>query len=199
MIDERWVLLGVVINLVGSATYALSTLRGHTKPNRVTWLLWFIIPMIVLAGQLDQKVQWQALLTFMAGFGPFIVLAASLKNKDSYWEVTKLDKICGVLSLLAITLWLITSNPNLAIMLGIVADFLAAVPTLIKSYKYPETENHRAFRNATISSVITLLTISIWTFATYSFVIYMLAVNATLYLLIRFQLGKMLSRHFYVA
>lgn len=189
MIDEKWVLLAVLINLIGSATYALSTLRGHTKPNRVTWLLWFIIPMIVLAGQIEQQVRWQAMLTFIAGFGPFIVLIASLNNKDSYWQITKLDKICGALSILAILLWLVTSNPNVAIILSILADFLAAVPTLIKSYKYPKTENYRAFRNATFSSFITLLTINAWTFPTYSFIIYMLIVNGALYLLIRFELG----------
>jgi len=50
------------------------------------------------------------------------------------------DLICGILSLVGLVLWMITKVGNVAIFFSIVADGLAAVPTLVKAYKYPDTE-----------------------------------------------------------
>ncbi len=36
MIDEKFVLVGAVMNINGSVTYAFITIKGKTKPNRVT-------------------------------------------------------------------------------------------------------------------------------------------------------------------
>ncbi len=40
------VLLGAAIQMVGVVSYLKDTLKGVTKPNRVTWLLWSIAPLI---------------------------------------------------------------------------------------------------------------------------------------------------------
>jgi hypothetical protein len=42
---------------------------------------------------------------------------------------------------LALILWWITKEPNIAIMLAILSDILAAIPTLVKTWKFPETES----------------------------------------------------------
>ena len=189
MINEKWVLLSALLVFYGNSTYAISTLIGKTKPNRVTWILWTFIPIIVIAGQIDQQVKWQVILTLSAGISSFFLLLASLKSNKSYWKIRRLDYLCGLLSILAILLWLITDNPNLAILLSIMANFLAATPTILKSIRYPRTENYRAYSFASLSAIITLLTVNQWTFPTYSFSLYVLFTNGILFLLIRFELG----------
>ncbi len=190
MINDKFVLIGALLNLIGSLTYAYNTFKGKTKPNRVTWFLWALAPLIAFAAQLGEGVGLQVLMTFMVGFGPLLVFIASLLNKKAFWKITRLDIICGALSLVALILWAITGEGNIAIALSIGADLLAGIPTLIKAYREPETEHPDVFRNGAISAGITLLTIKTWTFANYGFALYILIICVTLYTLIRFKLGK---------
>jgi hypothetical protein len=194
MISEKFVLLGALLNLWGSTTYAYNTIKGKTKPNRVTWFLWALAPLIAFSAELGQHVGLRSLMTFMVGFGPLIVFVASFVNKKAYWKITRLDVFCGVLSIFALILWGITRKGDVAIVMSIASDLLASLPTIIKSYKEPETEHPSVFRNGAISAGITLLTIKAWTLANYGFPLYILLDCVLLYSLIRFKLGKTLFK-----
>jgi hypothetical protein len=194
MINEKFVLVGAALNLMGSTTYAWNTLKGKTKPNRVTWFLWALAPLVAFSAQINEGVGLRALMTFMVGFGPLMVFIASLINKKAFWEISALDIVCGILSVFALILWAITGEGNVAIALSIVADLLAGLPTLIKSYKAPETEHPDVFRNGALSAGITLLTIKVWTFSNYGFALYILLICLILYGLIRFKLGELINR-----
>ena len=84
MISKYFVYLSALIILVGDFSYIVQTAKGKVHPNRVSWLLWALIPMITFAAEIQQGVGLQALTTFMVGFGPFIVLAVSLLDKKAY-------------------------------------------------------------------------------------------------------------------
>ena len=74
--------------------------------------------------------------------------------------------------------------------IGILADGLAAVPTLVKSYIYPGTENYHTYLASAIGAAITLLTISNWNFANFGFPLYILIICIIFVFLIKFQAGK---------
>lgn len=194
MLDEKFIILAVLLNFSGAMGYLISTLKGKTKPNRVTWLLWAAAPMLAFSAQIKQGVGLVSLVTFMAGFNPMLILLASFVNKKSQWKITKFDITCGALSIVGLVLWQITQIPNLAIFFGIIADALAAAPTIVKSYRYPETENAIAFYSAAASGIIALLTIKIWTFAYYSFPLYILLVCSLLVILIQFKVGPRIQK-----
>ena len=87
----------------------------------------------------------------------------------------------------------ITRLGNLAIVLAILADGLAAVPTLVKAYVAPESENYIGFLASAGSAAITLLTVKAWTFATFGFPLYIFVLGVALTALIKFRLGRRLS------
>jgi type IV secretory pathway TrbD component len=60
------------------------------------------------------------------------------------------------------------------------------MPTVVKAYRQPETENYSVFLFGAISAGITLLTIKTWNLANYGFPIYILAICALLFALIKF-------------
>ncbi len=68
------------------------------------------------------------------------------------------------MSVVGTVVWLVTRNGVLAISAAIAADFLAGVPTLMKSWTHPETETVHSYIGAVISMVILLLTVDHWTF-----------------------------------
>jgi hypothetical protein len=156
MLDPHFVILGALLSLGGGLNYAISTLKGKTKPNRVTWVLWTLAPLIAFAAELNKGVGLQSLMTFMVGFMPLVVVIASFLNKKAVWKITRFDIICGSLSLLGLGLWLLTREGNLAIVFGIMADGLAALPTITKSFHYPETETASPFWTGGTNALITL-------------------------------------------
>jgi hypothetical protein len=191
VLDPRFVIFASLFNLVGSAVYAYKTFKGETKPNRVTWLLWMLVPMIAFFAELQEGVGLQALMTFMIGFGPLIVFIASFLNKQSYWQISKLDWVCGILSVVALLAWKVSGHGDIAIGFSVLADALAGLPTLIKSLKNPQSEHYAPYLASAISAGITLLTISNWTFAYYAFPAYILLFGLGVAAIIHFRLGRL--------
>lgn len=95
---------------------------------------------------------------------------------------------------MGIIIWAVTRVGNIAIFFAILADGFAAIPTLIKSYKEPQTENSTVFGGGIINAGLALFSISIWNFKYYAFPLYLLVINTMLYLLIQFKLGKFFSK-----
>lgn len=190
MIHPNFVIVGSVLNLFGAITYIVQVVKGNVKPNRVSWLLWGLAPLIAFSAELSQGVGIQSLMTFTVGFCPLLVFFASFINKKAYWKIGKLDIICGVLSVLALILWYVTKVGNIAIILSIISDGFAAIPTIRKAFMYPETENDIEFLMGGTNAAITLLTIRTWNFQHFGFPVYILLVNTILVSSIRFKLGK---------
>jgi len=178
------VFLGATVQLVGIYSYIKDTVRGDTKPNKVTWLLWSITPLIGTAAALTKGVEWAVLPVFMAGFGPLLVFVASFINKNSYWKLERFDYWCGIFSLLALALWGITNVAEVAIAFAIISDGFAAIPTLVKSWKYPETESVGAFAAGIFSSITSFAAIKLWVFSALAFPIYLIIVDTLVVLAI---------------
>ena len=195
MIDQNFVIVGAIIATIGGLSYLIDTLKGKVKPNRVSYLLWSIAPLIAFFAEIQQSVGLQALMTFIVGFLPLTVFIASFVNKNADWKLTSFDVTCGVLSVVGLVLWYVTKSGNIAIIFSILADALAALPTIVKSFNYPETETAWPYFTSTISAGLTLLTIKKWDFAVYAFPAYILLVTIVISSLVQFKPGKLL--HFY--
>lgn len=193
MLNQNFIIIGTLIGTAGSIAYLVDTVKGKVKPNRVSFLLWAIAPFIAFAAQIKQGVGLESLMTFSTGFLPLMVFIASFVNKKAEWKITRFDLICGVLSIAGLALWLITKVGNVAIFFSIVADGLAAVPTIVKSYKYPDTELAWPWIATVFGVVLTLLTIRDWSFANSGFIVYILLVDALIYCLVQFRVGERLG------
>jgi hypothetical protein len=193
MLHSNFVILGTLIGAVGSLAYLIDTVKGKVKPNRVSFLLWSIAPLIAFAAQFKQGVGLESLMTFSTGFLPLTIFIASFANKKAEWKLTRFDLICGVLSILGLILWLVTKVGNVAIFFSIVADGLAAVPTVVKAYRYPDTEIAWPWLATDIGVILTLLTIKDWTFANSGFIIYILLADTLIFILVQFRIGERLG------
>ena len=194
MLNPNFVIVGVLLQIIGSWSYLRDTIKGKIQPNKVTWFLWALAPLIAFAAEVKQGVGILALTTFIVGFIPLVIFIASFVNKKSEWKITKLDIFCGTVSLGGILLWSITKVGNIAIFFSILADGLAATPTIIKSYRYPETENATIYLFAIINAAIGILAVQKWAFEQYGYPVYLLLVDLILFLLIRFKLGRTASK-----
>jgi hypothetical protein len=194
VINENWIYLGTAIGALGALVYLRDTLRGTTKPNRVTWLLWAFAPLLAASVEFHDGVGLRALPIFMVGFMPLLIFAASFHNSTSVWQIRRIDYACGAMSVVGTIVWFATQNGVLAISAAIAADFLAGVPTLMKSWTHPETETIYSYIGAVISMGIVLLTITRWTFEEAGFAIFIVIVGTIEVVLIGLEPGPRLHR-----
>lgn len=108
--------------------------------------------------------------------GPLLVFIASFVNKKSYWKLEKFDYLCGFCSVLALVLWGITKEPVIAIIFAIASDGFAAIPTLVKAWKYPETESTGPYTTGLFSALTSFAAIKTWNFSSLAFPIYLVTV-----------------------
>ncbi|HEX6022388.1 MAG TPA: hypothetical protein VFZ00_10365 [Solirubrobacter sp.] len=183
MIPEYFAVVGAVIGSVGGLYYLLDTITGRAQPNRVTWLLWWLFPMITFGAQRAQGVEGLSWATFAAGFTPFLIVLASFLNTDAYWKTRAADYYLMAGALVGIGLWFATDDPNLAIFFAIVADLLAGIPTVAKAYRFPHTESWVAYSISAVGFGVGVLAIPAFTFENAAFIAYVFAINALLAIL----------------
>jgi hypothetical protein len=183
---QHWlVIVSALVSISGASMYVRDTIAGRSKPNRVSWFMWALAPLIGTAAALSAHADaWATTRTFMAGFVPLTIFIASFVNPKSYWKLTVFDLLCGAFSLLALVIWLVIDSPNGAVIFAILADCFALVPSLYKAWRYPETETGATFIAGLAAGLLALPSIPAWNIQNSAFQIYLFFANILLILAI---------------
>ncbi|MDP9249098.1 MAG: hypothetical protein M3M85_01120 [bacterium] len=179
MFPEQIIFIGVAANLVGSFWYLREIIRGQTRPNLVSWVIWTLPPFIGVFLMLKAGAGlsfWGAL---AAGVTSLLVVAIALLKNNGYWKLNRFDLVCGAIALTSLLIYLLTYNLAVSILFAVMADSLAYIPTIRKSWKFPETESSSTYWGGTVNNAIALLIITNWSFAIYSFSVGLIIMNLT--------------------
>ena len=177
MLPEKIIFVGVLINLIASLWYVKNIIYGNTRPNLVSYFIWMLAPFIGVFLQVKAGANLSTLSVFMAGFGPLLVLLFSICKRNAYWKITTFDMICGTFSIIALIFYIFTHKLGISILFAIVSDCLAAIPTVRKSWNFPETETSTIYIAGFLSNIFSLLIIKNWIFSVYAFSIYLIVIN----------------------
>jgi hypothetical protein len=177
-------IVGSAVNFVACLSYISAILKGEASPNRVTWFLWALVPPIAGAAQLRAGVGFSTLVVLSVGAGPACIVLASFAQRVGSWRLGPFDYACGACSLAALALWAGTGEPATAIVLSILGDFVAALPTLRKAWLAPATENRLAYLISLIGMTLGILSVQEATFAAYAFNAYLVAACGTFVLIL---------------
>jgi hypothetical protein len=178
---EYLVFVAAFATLLATYVYIRSMFKGGAKPNRVSWLMWSIAPFIAGAAAVSNGVGWAVLPVFMSGISPFLIFTASFVTKKAYWKLALFDYVCGALSGLALLLWYVTKDPNVAISFAIASDGLASIPTLTKAWNHPETESAWPFIVGVFNASTSFGAATMWAFSEYAFPAYLIVINIMLF------------------
>jgi hypothetical protein len=131
----------------------------------------------------------------MVGLSSLLVFIASFSNPQAHWKLKKFDYICGVCSLLALVLWRITQEPLVAIIFSIASDGLAALPTITKSRKHPQTESVEAYITGLFCSLTSFFALKTFGISEFAFPIYLVILYSLLIIIVyKGRLKKIFSR-----
>jgi hypothetical protein len=159
VIDPRFVYVAALLSIVGAYGYIRDTLRGTTSPNRISWSLWGLEGVVAFVIEIQQDVGIASITTLMLGMVPCAVVIASFRNSHAVWKIGVFDILCGALSVSGLVLWAMVNEPTVALVSFVVADQMAALPTIRKSWLAPSTESPRVFFMGFLTTAITLLTL----------------------------------------
>ncbi len=157
--------------------YIKDTLKGKTKPNRMSWLIWFLAATTASFVQFSNGAGLSSIPIFMAGFIPLIVLIASFKNKNSYWHAGVLEYVCLVLAILSLVFFYFFKTGVISTIFVILADGLGFIPTYVKSWKEPNTENIAPYAVGLLNAFISISTLNVFIFSTVGFTLYIFLGN----------------------
>lgn len=180
MIDPRWVFVSAVLGMAGSVRYAVAVVRGTVRPNLVTWSLWAAVPLIAFSAQLDSGVGLPAVQTLVAGAGPLVVVVTAVCTRRNLARLGVFDLACAVVAGAALGAWLGLGEAALAVVFAVAADASAALPTVVKAWRDPASENLLFYVLVGTGAAVTLLTISSWSPAAWAFAAYVLTLSASL-------------------
>jgi len=175
VISTQWMVLACGLALLGCLHYSWTTATGSSRPNLVTWSIWSVVPTVAFAAQIVDGVGLPAALTLMAGLGPAIVVATAVVTRHFHARWTLLDTVCGVLAVIALIGWLAADSPAIAVVLAVVADGLVLIPTVVKAWGDPSSENAWFFVAIGVAATITLLVLSERTVTSAGFAVYQLS------------------------
>lgn len=170
--------LGIIAGLIviiGTVPYLRDILRHETKPSRATWTLLTILLFIDIFIQGELGTGWAIALTvgdFLACASVFVL---SLKYGSGGAE--RSDIICYGLWVITVICWLGLNRPLLALHFGVLADFVALVPTFIKSWKKPDEESTNVFIASSLSGLVALFAVETYSYGAILLPLYLFIVN----------------------
>jgi hypothetical protein len=169
-----------VLAFTAAPIYWLDILRGHTKPSRITWWLLSILNAVIVASSYVSGARDTLWIPAAYSLMFFITGILSIKYGEGGWS--GLDRFCLAGAVLALGLWWLLQSPQLTLIITILVDFFALVPTLVKSYKEPDTEGKTAWIVAASASALNIFAIEAWIWTIYLYPVYVFVTNSLIVL-----------------
>lgn len=155
-----WILGTVILSVLSPISYTKSMLKGKAKPHRITRLIVWLASLAGILGVLSSSNTAGKIFALI-----FFVRATYLLVMAAIYGVgglQKLDLYCLVLGVLALVAYYFTRNEWLTISLGILADLIGYIPTFVKTYKKPDSEDPYFFSVEAVASLFGIF--AIWEF-----------------------------------
>ncbi len=136
------IILGIIASIMtiwAHIPYFLETIKGTNKPHVFTWIIWTLLTFIAFAAQFKGNAGAGAWVTGVTGVVCILITVASFRRGEK--NITRGDWITFIAGLSAIPVWMMTSNPLLAVIIVTAIDVSAVIPTFRKAWVKPYEEN----------------------------------------------------------
>lgn len=145
---------GAIVMGVATVPYIVAVIKGSVRPRIVSWGAWAVLAGIMTVSAYFEGEMPSAVLSFVSLVSCLSVSILGWRN--GIGRFTKIDKICllgafiGVISLLAFR------DPLIAIIIALVVDAVAFVPTLMHAWQEPAEESLLCFSLSAIGGGLAL-------------------------------------------
>jgi hypothetical protein len=147
-----------ILVLVQIVPYVVSILRGNTKPERTSYLIWLIVEIIGAISYVSIGATTTKWTVIAFCFTALLVFLLSIKYGVGGFSA--FDIGCFLLALSGVVLWGASSNALLALYFITFVKAIAYLPTIKKVYFTPHTENTASWVLTASASVLNLFALN---------------------------------------
>jgi hypothetical protein len=156
MYDYRTLLgaLALIVGVAGYVPYIRDTLKGTTKPHPFTYFIQALVGSISFAAQLAKDAgpgAWAMGIPVVLG-----IVTAGLSLTKGERSITRRDWYCLIAAFVAIGIWRLTSDPLYAVLIVMVVNTFAFIPTFRKAYWKPREETALSYSLGVMRSTISI-------------------------------------------
>jgi hypothetical protein len=166
-----FVFIGLGIQLISGVVYCRAAVQKDVTPQRTSWLLWTVSPLIAVCIALEDGATWGVIPIAAAALVPLAVLVFAVSTKRGSWKFDALSIVCLVLASAAIVFELFGSS-MIAGFATLVLEVSATLPTLRKAWSSPHSESALSYLLNCLSMATTLFAVYQWTFEQVAFPIF---------------------------
>lgn len=176
---DKGLLWGIIAQCFTSAAgvlYIVRTFQGINKPNLISWMIWSFIGWAFLLVTVNnpEADKITKFFSIVLAVSPTAIAFVALK-KGSIESVNREDIFAACIALVAMLVWFYKKDEPgiIPVLLAILADICALIPTLRFVYRTPADDRPGAWIAFSLGSLLTLLSLQKWNPESYLLPIYM--------------------------
>lgn len=176
---EVLAIVAAILAFVGNISYLKDVTRGIVHPHPYTWFIWSIVSMTTFFGGLAKGAGIGALPTGVSEGFTIIIFLFSLKYlfAGRAGHIRTIDHYFLAIALLGLIPWALTKDPTVSVIIVVLIDLVAFIPTLRKTWIHPETERPLLYQMNAARHVLTLFSLQAYNIATTFHSIAMICTN----------------------
>jgi hypothetical protein len=183
-------ILGMVVLVVANIDNIVGTWQGRWGSSLASWAIWAALGWVGFAAQLQMGAFVGAMLLAPVAAVSTAVAIGALRARrfapppeEFSWQ-RRVDIVCAIGAGLALVA-LLFSTGRQALVLTIVTDAIAAIPTYMAAYRQPDSLPTAPFTAGAVSAVLTLAAAPSWGFDDAGYAVYLYVMCRGLVWLIR--------------
>ena len=174
-----------MITVAATLPYLVDIVRGNAKPRLVTWFIWAVLAGIGSAASFADHQIPAGVFILTTCLESATVVVLGFKNGDRSLE--KLDIFCLVGALTGLGIWFFLKSPALAVMVTILIDSTATVPTVKHCWLRPYEETWITYAMFILATTMLLFITNFRVFTGFAYPVFYLFEDSLLTGLILFS------------
>ena len=162
--------------IAGNVPYLMDIFKKRVQPHPYTWLVWSIVSCVTFFGQLAKGAGIGALPTGAAEIFTIIIFLFSIQY--GFKNINKTDTYFLIAALCSFIPWIFTKDPTWSVVIVVSIDLIAFIPTLRKTWYYPQTETPTLYSMNVLRHILTLFSLQAYNVATMLHSIAMITTNS---------------------
>jgi hypothetical protein len=174
--------VATLLTIVAYIPYCYSIIRGKTKPNIITWLVLFVIGAISFFSYKELGAVNTLGFALANLVGPLVVFLLACVKNGMHEQMQDLYFL--LISLLAIILWIATGEAFIGLLFNLIADLVGFVPTIVKAYKQPKSEDLLTWAMFSLGGIMALMALERYTLELLLYPLYIVVAEGIVFLLL---------------
>jgi hypothetical protein len=188
---ETVAIIAAVLAFIGNISYLKDVIKKNVHPHPYTWFIWSIVSMTTFFGGLAKGAGIGALPTGIAEGFTIIIFLFSLQYlfRREVGHIRTMDHYFLAICVIGLIPWALTKDPTWSVVIVVLIDIVAFVPTLRKTWAHPKTERPLLFEMNVARHALTLFSLGAYNIATTFHSIAMIVTNTVMTIFIRRRKG----------